>query len=62
MVETRYHEAADGEEACVTAPSSPGEPEQAYAALQSGALDEINAKLDLLLASQGIDINKEVIE
>lgn len=31
--------------------------------IASGAtLDEINAKLDLLLASQGIDINKEVIE
>lgn len=29
----------------------------------SGAtLDEINAKLDLLLASQGIEPNKEVVE
>lgn len=25
-------------------------------------LDEINAKLDLLLASQGIETNKEVVE
>lgn len=30
---------------------------------ESGAtLDEINAKLDLLLASQGIETNKEVVE
>lgn len=30
---------------------------------ESGAtLDEINAKLDLLLASQGIEPNKEVVE
>lgn len=44
-------------------------PEQALPAeceattVASGAtLDEINAKLDLLLASQGIETNKEVVE
>lgn len=44
-------------------------PEQALPAeceatsVASGAtLDEINAKLDLLLASQGIEPNKEVVE
>lgn len=44
-------------------------PEQAFPAeceatnAESGAtLDEINAKLDLLLASQGIEPNKEVVE
>ena len=44
-------------------------PEQALPAgceatsVASGAtLDEVNAKLDLLLASQGIEPNKEVVE
>lgn len=62
MVETRYHDAADGEESYIAAPSAPVEPEQTYTALKGGVLDEINAKLDLLLASQGIETNKEVVE
>ncbi len=38
-------------EVCESSPDTPSE-----------KLDEINAKLDLLLASQGIETNKEVVE
>lgn len=42
-------------------PAVPTDQDAVYAKRET-TLDEINAKLDLLLASQGIETNKEVVQ